>query len=184
MYFGVEVKDVNINSRSMPVAEIHLESLYRYEEIEGTLAKIDAALPNCYQDHVDDTEALAKLSRQAVVTLRKFREEVLTKMKETLGEVDIELLKPGDGSETLLKTLGCVLEYAEARSRLVVEAMRWDQMMKFGTSSLGTTTPRAGKPLTYGRLSEELTIAVRLHVERVVDAAEVRWCRNVCVEKD
>lgn len=172
---------------TMSAAENRLNPLYFDEEIDSVLARIDAALPNCYQDHLDDTEALAKLSRQAVATLRMFREEVLAKTKEALGEGDIELLEPGDRSKVLLEALGRVLEYAEARSCLAVEAMRWDQMMKFGTGSPGTPTTqrRAGKPLTYRRLSEELTVAVRLNVERVVVAAEVRWCSNApCVEQN
>lgn len=153
-----------------------IRSMYGDEEIDGVLARVDEAIPKCYLDHLDDTEALAKLSHQAVAAVRKFREEVLAKTKEALGERDVQFLDPGDGPAVLQEALGRVLSYTEARSRLAIETARWDQMIKPGT---GFSPPPAqqqptGKPLTYSRLSKELTVAVRLHVERVVDAAEVR----------
>ena len=154
-----------------------ISSVYADEAIDSVLARVDEALPKCYNDHVDDTEAIAKMSHQAVATVRKFRQEVLARTQEALGERDVQFLDPGDGPVALQEALGRVLKYTEARSRLAVERARWDQMMKAGTDLSPSRPARqqtTGKPLTYHRLSKELTAAVRLHVERVVDAAEVR----------
>lgn len=150
-------------------------STYCDEEVDRALATIDAAWPNCFPDHIDDAKKLKKKSHQAVKTLRQFRGEVLSWTKEAIGHGDTDLLAPGEGPATLLKSLGRVSEYMEAKSRKVVEDARREVIQHFFEFGVWPETQQrsAGKPLTYSRLSKELQKSVRLHVEPVIDAAEV-----------
>ena len=178
-----------------------VSTMYLDGEIDSVLGRIDTAVRNCHPSHAEDAADICKRSHKAVNTVRKFRGEVMAKTTEVLKEGEVEMVQPGDGPKELQETLQRVLMYTEARSLVVLGAVSFVQMERYreGESrpnleetrvvaeatetfrQIITEAPQekpAGKPLNSRRLDKQLTRAVRLHVERVVENAEVRALYN------
>ena len=186
-----------------------MSSMYLDAEVDSALRQIDSALLRCHSDHEEDTAELCSQSHKAVNTVRKFREEVLAKTKQVLGEGDMDLLVPGDGPKALLGALACVLEYTHANSRVAVGAARFLQMKDYseisgrqpvrgqngaedetercsqevtiGTSLQAQRRRPSGPPRNFHQLEDQLKRAVRLHLEHVVETAEVRLAEPMSV---
>lgn len=144
-----------------------LGGLYRDEEIDEAITKIDAAVANCGPEISRDPR---ELGHTAVGVVRRFREYIVAAAKGAeMGDEDsIVLLQPGDGPAELLAALGAVLAYYEASTRVAVEAKRLQAM-------IGSVFAKDVQETSLVGLVERLREAVVRHVEPIVDACQVRW---------